>query len=90
MNARRKTARAQILRAAADLFRERGYRSRLLAAAYRHRLHWTELVGGDVSLTMPHAWQLRFDASGIVPEPRMDVAVDPELIADLAEAQGLG
>jgi transaldolase len=29
------------------IFRERGYRSRLLAAAYRHRLHWTELVGGE-------------------------------------------
>ena len=27
------------------LFRERGYRTRLLAAAFRHRLHWTELVG---------------------------------------------
>ena len=59
------------------IFRERGYRSRLLAAAYRHRLHWTELVGGDVSMTMPYAWQVRFNASGIVPEPRMDVPVEP-------------
>jgi transaldolase len=68
-----------------ELFRERGYRSRLLAAAYRHRLHWTELVGGDVSMTMPHAWQERFNASGIDPVPRMDVPVDPALIADLYE-----
>jgi transaldolase len=66
-------------------FRERGYRSRLLAAAYRHRLHWTELVGGDVSLTIPHPWQVRFNASGIVPEPRMDVAVEPRLIDELLE-----
>ena len=65
------------------IFRERGYRSRLLAAAYRHRLHWTELVGGDVSLTLPHSWQVRFNASGITPEPRMDVPVDPALVADL-------
>ncbi|HYM82619.1 MAG TPA: transaldolase family protein [Candidatus Dormibacteraeota bacterium] len=65
------------------IFRERGYRARLLAAAYRHRLHWTELVGGDVSLTMPHAWQVRFDASGIDPEPRMDVPVDVALVDDL-------
>ena len=35
------------------IYQERGYRTRLLAAAYRHRLHWTELVGGDVVLTMP-------------------------------------
>ncbi|HSO30816.1 MAG TPA: transaldolase family protein [Candidatus Sulfomarinibacteraceae bacterium] len=67
------------------IFRERGYRSRLLAAAYRHRLHWTELVGGDVSMTMPHAWQVRFNASGIVPQPRMDVRVDPDIVADLYE-----
>jgi transaldolase len=67
------------------IFRERGYRSRLLAAAYRHRLHWTEIVGGEVSMTMPHAWQVRFNASGIVPGPRMGVPVDPDLVADLYE-----
>ena len=65
------------------LYRERGYRTRLLAAAYRHRLHWTELVGGDVILTMPHAWQVRFNASGIVPAPRIDEPVDPDLIGEL-------
>jgi transaldolase len=67
------------------MFRERGYRSRLLAAAYRHRLHWTEFVGGEVSLTMPYPWQVRFNASGISPEPRMDVPVDPAMIDDLLE-----
>jgi transaldolase len=67
------------------LFRERGYRSRMLAAAYRHRLHWTELVGGDVSMTLPYPWQVRFNRSGIVPVPRMDVPVDPALVADLYE-----
>ena len=65
------------------IFGERGYRSRLLAAAYRHRLHWTELVGGDVSLTLPYPWQVRFNKSGIVPGARMDVPVDPALIDDL-------
>ena len=65
------------------IFRERGYRTRLLAAAYRHRLHWTELVGGDVSMTLPYPWQVRFNASGITPSSRMEVPVDPALIADL-------
>ncbi len=65
------------------IFMERGYRSRLLAAAYRNHLHWTELVGGKVSLTMPHAWQVRFNASGIEPTPRMDIPVDPAIIAEL-------
>ena len=67
------------------IFRDRGYRSRLLAAAYRHRLHWTELVGGEVSLTLPYSWQVRFNKSGIVPVARMDVPVDPAMIDDLYE-----
>ena len=52
-----------------EIFQDRGYRARLLAAAYRHRLHWTELVGGDVILTMPHRWQVMFDNSAIDPTP---------------------
>jgi transaldolase len=56
----------------------------MLAAAYRHRLHWTELVGGDVVLTMPHAWQVRFNGSGIAPISRINEPVDPELLAELA------
>ena len=65
------------------IFQERGYRTRLLAAAYRHRLHWTELVGADVVLTMPNAWQTRFNASGIEPVNRIDVPVDHHVIDDL-------
>jgi transaldolase len=68
---------------AVGLFRERGYRTRLLAAAYRHRLHWTELVGGDIVLTMPHAWQVRFNESGIDPVSRIDEPVDPAFVAEL-------
>ena len=70
---------------AVGIFRERGYRARLLAAAYRHRLHWTELVGGDVILTIPHAWQVRFNASGIHPESRIDEPVDPAIVRELLD-----
>ena len=67
------------------IFQERGYRTRLLAAAYRHRLHWTELAGGDVVLTIPHAWQVRFNASGITPEARIAEPVDPAMIRELLD-----
>ena len=70
---------------AVGVYGERGYRTRLLAAAYRHRLHWTELVGGDVVLTMTHAWQVRFNASGIDPKSRIDQPVDPALVRDLLD-----
>ena len=68
---------------AVEVYRERGFRTRLLVAAIRHRLHWTELVGGDVIMTLPHSWQVRFNASGIAPEARIDRPVDRALIEDL-------
>jgi transaldolase len=67
------------------IFRERGYRARLLAAAYRHHLHWSELIGGDIVLTIPHAWQRRFNASDIEVVPRMDNAVAEGIVDELYE-----
>lgn len=72
-----------VFKRAYAIFRERGYRARLLAAAYRHRLHWTELVGADAILTMTHAWQAQFNASGIEPEPRIEIPVDERLVGEL-------
>jgi transaldolase len=68
---------------AAALYRERGYRTRPLAAAYRHRLHWTELIGGDVTLTIPYAWQRRFNASGLPVEARFDEPVPAAYLDEL-------
>ena len=65
------------------LFRERGYRSRLLAAATRHPRHWTELVGADAAMTLTASWQARFERSGIVPEARIHLPVAPEILAEL-------
>ncbi len=42
-----------------------GFRARLLGAAIRHQLHWSELIGGDVVITMPSSWQKRFNASSV-------------------------
>ena len=67
-------------------FRERGYRARLLGAAIRHHLHWSELIGGDVVITLPAAWQRRFNASVIEVRPRIDDPVDPSVIDELARA----
>jgi transaldolase len=62
------------------LFRERGYRTRLLSAAFRNHLHWSELVGGDIVISPPFGWQVRLNASGISPQPRIDVPVDPRMV----------
>ncbi len=67
------------------LFRERGFRTRLLAAAYRHHLHWSELIGGDVILTIPHAWQRLFNDSSIEVVPRIDNGLPDGVFEQLYE-----
>jgi transaldolase len=54
-----------VFKRAAAVYVERGYRSRLLAAAYRHHRHWSELIGGDISMTIPAPWQRLFDDSAV-------------------------
>jgi transaldolase len=67
------------------LFVERGYRTRLLSAAFRNHMHWSELVGGDVVVSPPYSWQVRFNASDIPVVPRIDQPVEPRVVEDLAK-----
>ena len=64
-------------------FQSRGLRARPLGAAIRHHLHWSELIGGDVIVTIPSAWQKRFNASDVEVRPRMDDPVEPRILDDL-------
>jgi transaldolase len=73
-----------VFKRAYGLFRERGYRARLLVAAIRHQYHWSEFIGGNVVITMPSSWQKRFNASTVEVRPRMDDPVDPAIVAELA------
>ena len=73
---------AVVKRAHAE-WRSRGFRARLLAAAIRHHLHWSELIGGDLVITLPPTWQRRFNASSVEVRPRIDDPVDPEHLAEL-------
>jgi transaldolase len=72
-----------VFKRAYGIFRERGLRARLLGAAIRHHLHWSELIGGDVVITMPSSWQKRFNASDVEVRPRMDDPVDPAIVDEL-------
>jgi transaldolase len=65
------------------LYRERGYRLRLLSAAFRNHMHWSEFIGGDVVISPPCAWQRRFNASDIEVTPRMDKPVDARIVETL-------
>jgi transaldolase len=65
------------------IFRQRGYRLRLLSAAFRNHMHWSELIGGDVVISPPHKWQVRFNASNVEVIPRIDKPVDPKVVNEL-------
>jgi transaldolase len=65
------------------LYQQRGYRTRLLSAAFRNHMHWSELVGGDVVISPPFDWQVRLNDSGIRPVPRIDVPVAPHVVEAL-------
>jgi transaldolase len=71
------------IKKAYELFRQRGYRTRLLAAAYRHHMHWSELIGGDIAMTIPYEWQVLFNNSDVEVKERMHNAVTPEIVDEL-------
>ncbi|HYM50850.1 MAG TPA: transaldolase family protein [Candidatus Limnocylindrales bacterium] len=62
------------------IFRERGYRIRLLSAAFRNHMHWSELIGAEAVISPPYSWQKRFNAGDIEAKPRIDDPVDPRVV----------
>lgn len=67
------------------IFEERGFRARLLAAAFRNVLQWSELQGGDVVISPPFKWQTIINASQYDPQERMSVPVSEEYIDELRQ-----
>ena len=72
-----------VFKKAYRIFTERGYRIRLLSAAFRNHMHWSQLIGGDVVISPPFDWQVRLNNSDIAPVPRMDDPVAPEILDTL-------
>jgi transaldolase len=68
------------LKKAYALFQDNGYRSRVLSAAFRNHMQWSELVGGDLVISPPFDWQLRINENNIPVADRVDVPVDQSII----------
>ncbi|MGG7449726.1 transaldolase family protein [Plantibacter auratus] len=74
------------LKEAHRIFTRRGFRSRILSAAFRNHLQWSELVGGDLVVSPPFDWQLRINENRIPVDPhRIDVPVAQHIIDTLLE-----
>ena len=72
-----------VMKKAYRIYRERGYRLRLLSAAFRNHLHWSEFIGGDVVISPPFEWQTRYNASDVEMKARMDTPVAAETVQQL-------
>ena len=72
-----------VFKKAYKVYRERGYRLRLLSAAFRNHMHWSEFIGGDVVISPPCAWQRRYNESDIEVIPRIDTPVDAKIVDTL-------
>jgi len=66
-----------------QVFQARGYRTRLLSAAFRNHMHWSEFIGGNVVISPPYRWQLRYNSSDVAIVPRIDKPVDPKIVEEL-------
>jgi len=72
-----------IMKKAYQVYQEKGYRIRLLSAAYRCHMHWSEFIGGDMVVSIPYEWQVQFNNSDIKAIPRMDNPVDAKILDEL-------
>jgi transaldolase len=72
-----------VFKKAYRIYQERGYRLRLLSAAFRNHMHWSEFIGGDVVISPPSVWQKRYNESDIEITPRIDTPVDPKIVDTL-------
>lgn len=73
-----------VFKNAYEIFMKRGYRSKLLAAAFRNHMHWSELVGGNIVISMPYDWWNKFNASDIEVINRIDNPVESRIIDKLS------
>lgn len=66
-----------------QLFQERGYRSRVLVAAFRNVLQWSEFQGGDLVVSPPFGWQQIINDSDYEVVERMSADVNPHYLEQL-------
>jgi transaldolase len=73
-----------VFKHAHQIYKQRGYRTRLLCAAFRNHMHWSEIIGGDAVISPPFGWQEKINNSGITPNPNsIEVPVDPTILKTL-------
>lgn len=71
------------LKKAHGIFTERGFRARVLSAAFRNVNQWSSLVGGDLVVSPPFKWQQIINGSDYEAVPRIDEPVAQQYLDEL-------
>lgn len=72
-----------VFKRAFEIFQEKKFRSTLLAAAYRHEGHWSQLIGEGVILSMPYKWWKQFNGSATEPARTLSQPVEARILREL-------
>jgi transaldolase len=72
-----------VFKHAHQLFQRGGRPGTLLAAAYRHEGHWSQIIGPEVLQTVPYTWWRQFDVSATAPALTLERPVDGAILAEL-------
>ena len=67
------------------IFRQRGLPGTLLAAAYRHEGHWSQIIGREVLQTIPYTWWTKFNGAADAPGLTLETPVDDAILRELRD-----
>ena len=65
------------------IYKERGYRTKLLFAAYRNLHHFEQFIGGDVVLTITSDFQHKYNGTKVEIKNNMDTPVPQQWLDEL-------
>lgn len=67
-----------VVKNAYKIYKEKNYRTKLLVAAFRNLAQWEDFIGGDLILTIPYAWQKKYNGSTVEVRAHMDEPIKEE------------
>ena len=74
-----------VFKKAYKLYKERGYRLRLLVASNKSHYLWSNFIGGDVIMTVNPYWWRRIDGCRMDIRQTIDDPVRPEILEELGK-----
>lgn len=79
-----------VMKEAYRIYKERGYRTKLLSAANRNHYHWSQFIGGDLAQTINYKWWKRLEACDVEVKSRIDDPVPEPIMKELKKIPEFG